>query len=230
MKANKCIVVGTTSDNFAEWIVREIKERCRYQVVTVNTEWDLKSTMRKHRPYLVFIDSCAWQTATANMLDKLTLQYAETLFAVFSFESITLKEAGELVNCGARGMINIRFDNDAVTTGIKTLLGGNDYIPSIVRRAARSYERERDNLDDLTSREKEVYRLLLKGMPIGELSEKLAVSFHTAKNHRHHIYQKLGIKNISALMQYARSRGDLDPKDVITKHGRKKNREQRVFV
>jgi DNA-binding CsgD family transcriptional regulator/tetratricopeptide (TPR) repeat protein len=47
----------------------------------------------------------------------------------------------------------------------------------------------------LTAREAEIVRLVLEGKDGKAISEKLFISGHTVKNHIHHIYQKLGVKN-----------------------------------
>src|SRR5512135_372096 len=53
----------------------------------------------------------------------------------------------------------------------------------------------------ITAREGEVVRLLLEGKNNKEITEELFISDHTVKNHIHHIYQKLGIKNRVQLIQ-----------------------------
>ncbi|MEN6559382.1 MAG: tetratricopeptide repeat protein [Acidobacteriota bacterium] len=47
----------------------------------------------------------------------------------------------------------------------------------------------------LTARESEIARLLLGGKDSKRISEELFISEHTVKNHIHHIYRKLGIRN-----------------------------------
>jgi DNA-binding CsgD family transcriptional regulator/tetratricopeptide (TPR) repeat protein len=47
----------------------------------------------------------------------------------------------------------------------------------------------------LTAREGEIVRLLLEGKDSKRITEELFISDHTVKNHIHHVYQKLGIKN-----------------------------------
>jgi len=47
----------------------------------------------------------------------------------------------------------------------------------------------------ITAREGEIVRLLLEGNDSKRISGKLFISDHTVKNHIHHIYQKLGVRN-----------------------------------
>jgi DNA-binding CsgD family transcriptional regulator/tetratricopeptide (TPR) repeat protein/TolB-like protein len=57
----------------------------------------------------------------------------------------------------------------------------------------------------ITVREGEIIRLLLEGKGNKEITEALFISDHTVKNHIHHIYQKLGIKNRVQLVQCYRA-------------------------
>ena len=47
----------------------------------------------------------------------------------------------------------------------------------------------------ITAREAEIVRLILEGKDSKRITEELFISDHTVKNHLHHVYRKLGIKN-----------------------------------
>lgn len=57
--------------------------------------------------------------------------------------------------------------------------------------------------DELTSREKEVLRLIALGHTNKTIAEKLFISSHTVISHRKNITEKLGIKSIPGLTVYA---------------------------
>jgi len=48
---------------------------------------------------------------------------------------------------------------------------------------------------DVSKREQEIIRLLLKGKSNNDIRKELFISLHTVKNHIYNIYQKLGVKN-----------------------------------
>lgn len=49
--------------------------------------------------------------------------------------------------------------------------------------------------EDFTSREREIMGLLLEGATNAEISRRLYLSLSTVKNHIHHVYTKLGVRN-----------------------------------
>ena len=55
---------------------------------------------------------------------------------------------------------------------------------------------------ELTKKEKEIAYLIYKGLSAKDIAAKLGVSSKTVDVHRHHIYQKLGIKKLSRLIWY----------------------------
>ena len=56
---------------------------------------------------------------------------------------------------------------------------------------------------DLTKREKEILRLIVRELDSKEIAEKLSISFHTVQSHRRNIFEKLQAKSIIALVNYA---------------------------
>lgn len=62
---------------------------------------------------------------------------------------------------------------------------------------------EKNENDELTTREKEVLRLIALGHTNKTIADKLFISTHTVISHRKNITEKLGIKSIPGLTVYA---------------------------
>ena len=56
---------------------------------------------------------------------------------------------------------------------------------------------------ELTTREKDVLTLLVKGLLNKEIADKLNISIHTVITHRKNIVRKTGIKTVAGLTIYA---------------------------
>ncbi|WP_337085685.1 response regulator transcription factor [Elizabethkingia anophelis] len=59
----------------------------------------------------------------------------------------------------------------------------------------------------LTSREKEVLKLLSDGLTATQIADKLFLSKFTVENHRKNIFQKMGVNNVAALIAEAAKNG-----------------------
>ncbi|MCB1613533.1 MAG: response regulator transcription factor [Xanthomonadales bacterium] len=64
-----------------------------------------------------------------------------------------------------------------------------------------------DPYRDLTSREREVFHLLVEGLTTKEIARQLDISTKTAENHRFRAIEKLGVRNTAELIRYAVKHG-----------------------
>lgn len=67
----------------------------------------------------------------------------------------------------------------------------------------------------LTSRQRQVLALLVKGSTTQQIADMLGLSFHTVTTHTRKIYRKLGIKNRSSLVVTALTEGLLEEPEPI---------------
>ena len=79
-------------------------------------------------------------------------------------------------------------------------------LRTILHQADQSYTQTKTN-KELSAREKEVLRLIVKGMINKDIADKLYISLHTVLTHRKNITFKLGIKTIPGLTFYAIANG-----------------------
>ena len=79
-----------------------------------------------------------------------------------------------------------------------------EHVPAL-ERAEKVDEEEQLGL---SPREKEIFALLLKNMPLKTIALELGISFHTVNTHYRSIYRKLGITNKGDLfMKYGKNAG-----------------------
>lgn len=115
---------------------------------------------------------------------------------------------------GARGYILKDGAFEQLTMAIKLIMKDKKFIsPAIADLIAEQYVRSMDqegdepSLEILTSREKEILRLIALGDANKNIAAKLKISIRTVETHRSHLIQKLGLKTPASLVKYAIAKG-----------------------
>lgn len=109
---------------------------------------------------------------------------------------------------GALGYILKDADASALVEAVRSVYGGQTYIqPIMARELVNEYKRIKSGADDpknqLTDREKEVLKLLSKGMLNKEIASVLFISEKTVKNHISSIFRKLNVQDRTQAAVYA---------------------------
>jgi DNA-binding CsgD family transcriptional regulator len=68
----------------------------------------------------------------------------------------------------------------------------------------------KDHFGNLSEREKEILKLVVKGKTAQEMADELFLSIHTIYTHRKNILKKLSCKNATELLNYAMSKGFME--------------------
>jgi DNA-binding CsgD family transcriptional regulator len=84
----------------------------------------------------------------------------------------------------------------------------------VIRKAGTKTRPNQNENGELTTREKEVIKLIALGFANKEIADKLFISIHTVISHRKNITEKLGIKSISGLTVYAIMNNLLDLENI----------------
>jgi len=70
---------------------------------------------------------------------------------------------------------------------------------------------EKEALDGLTKREREVLTLIAEGLTNQRMAQKLFISIKTVQTHRAHIMEKLNLHDRTELVRYAIRKGLIKP-------------------
>jgi DNA-binding NarL/FixJ family response regulator len=117
----------------------------------------------------------------------------------------------EALQAGASGFfLKSQPVTDAVTA-IRTMMKGETYVPPrlavVVGEQRNRMERNRKSTDKtfdlLSAREKEVFRLLIRGRSNSQVARELCISVKTVESHREHILKKLGLHSVVELVRFA---------------------------
>jgi DNA-binding NarL/FixJ family response regulator len=120
----------------------------------------------------------------------------------------------ETFRSGADGYILKDCTHAELLTAIKSILSGTPYIsPGISGKILEGYLMGRKSVDvssswdALTSRERQVLKLIGEGYKHKEIAEMLHISVKTVDKHRANIIEKLDLHSASTLTAYAIEKG-----------------------
>jgi DNA-binding NarL/FixJ family response regulator len=105
------------------------------------------------------------------------------------------------LRAGASAFLLKDAPEDQLVAAIRVVAdGGSLFAPTVTRRLIERFAESgpplaTSELDELTDRELDVFRLLARGLSNADIAAELVVSEHTAKTHVASVLQKLGLRN-----------------------------------
>jgi DNA-binding NarL/FixJ family response regulator len=107
----------------------------------------------------------------------------------------------EALRAGASGFVLKDDPPENLIAAIRTVAAGDALLsPSVTNQVISQFARlpqpsPPKELEDLTSREMEVFRLIARGLSNVEIGEQLFISDTTVKTHVTHVFQKLNLRD-----------------------------------
>jgi DNA-binding NarL/FixJ family response regulator len=107
----------------------------------------------------------------------------------------------EALNAGASGFVLKDDPPEQLIAAIRTVAGGDALLsPAVTKRVIKEFARTPrrtppKEFDELTTREREVFRLIANGLSNAEIAGALFISETTVKTHVTRVLQKLGLRD-----------------------------------
>jgi len=112
-----------------------------------------------------------------------------------------------VLQAGAAGYLVKTEAADELTSAIRTLASGGQYIsPSVAAELSKDSEAI-SRIENLSKRELEIFLLLASGLPAVTIGNKTNLSPKTVHAHRANILRKLNLNNNSDLVRFALASG-----------------------
>jgi len=114
------------------------------------------------------------------------------------------------VKAGVTGYVSKRALGVELVSAIHAVRGGESFLyPSAATAIIADYRRqaEVEPYDHLTSREREILKLIADGHTSREIADRLFISLKTVLGHRTKVMEKLDIHNRTELIKYALRKG-----------------------
>jgi DNA-binding NarL/FixJ family response regulator len=123
----------------------------------------------------------------------------------------------EALRAGASGFVLKDDPAEQLIAAVRTVAAGDSLLsPSVTKRVIKQFVRiprpdPPKELEELTARELEIFRLIADGLSNGEIAQELYISETTVKTHITHILQKLNLRDRVQAVVLAYQTGLFDP-------------------
>ena len=128
----------------------------------------------------------------------------------------------EALRAGASGFVLKDDPPEQLLAAIRTVAGGNALLsPAITKRVINQFTRiprpaPPRELEDLTERELDVFRLVARGLSNAEIGQELYISETTVKTHITHLLQKLNLRDRVQAVVLAYETGVFDTEPAVS--------------
>ena len=132
----------------------------------------------------------------------------------------------EALRAGASGFVLKDDPPEQLLEAVRTVASGEALLsPAITKRVIREFTRMArpsppKELDDLSTREREVLRLIALGLSNAQIGQELFISETTVKTHVTHILSKLGLRDRVQVVVLAYQTGIVDADGLLAGGGR----------
>lgn len=207
IKINKRnIIIADDQNLFAEGIKKLLEQKGDIEVVEiVETGKQVFDAITKFHPDALLLDLNMPDKNGFEVLEEIREPFPDLIIAVLStYESPAfIKKAKKL-------QVNAYLSKDAAIEELRQVIfhdyDSDFFLGSKLQKKADKRKLTFDNFTDIveiTDREREVLRLIAKGLTSETISEKLFISHSTVKTHRKNLFRKLKVNNVSELMKIA---------------------------
>jgi DNA-binding NarL/FixJ family response regulator len=110
------------------------------------------------------------------------------------------------IHAGAAGYLTKESDSDVLIAAIRRIAGGGVHVSENVTRLMVQGIRpsaEPQPHTRLSDREYQVFNMLVAGLGLTEIGERLSLSVKTISTHKAHILEKMQLANTAELIRYA---------------------------
>lgn len=207
------IIIADDHQMFMDGIKLLLKARKDIEIVAeANNGAQVLEALKTNVAHLILMDvnmpEMNGEEAT-KQVKKLFPQTKILMLTMFSTRDYIEK----LLRAGADGYILKNTGKEELSAAIDTVMAGNPfYSKEVTERIMEGLQKKKTTetnplFIELTQREKDVLKLIVKELTSHEIADQLCISFHTVETHRKNLISKLQVKNIAGLVKFALQNG-----------------------
>lgn len=190
-------------------------------LLSTSAEWELEEagtsqeilTRAEQQDYaLIFLDISLPGRSGLEVLHDILRAKPQTVVLMLSMYSDE-QYAAQALKAGAAGYISKDSETEKLLEAIQIVLRGEAYFrANVLKNLGAQYESGKTGAphEQLSTRELEVLRMLIRGERLVKIAERLAISKSAVSTYRLRLLEKMNMKSNSDLVQYAVKAGLLD--------------------
>jgi len=109
------------------------------------------------------------------------------------------------ITAGSSGYLTKDNISEELIKAVDQILSGRKYLNlEVAEILASSYENKtKSNAhENLSDREYQIFKMLIDGLKMNDIAEKLSISINTVRSHKVHIQKKMNIQSDAELIKY----------------------------
>lgn len=141
----------------------------------------------------------------ANLIERIRRHYPDLLILILSAHD-EIKVVSRAVQAGASGYICKDCSPKTLLEAIHKVVATGKYLSPLMAEElayTSAIPQVNNSLALLSSREQEIFRLLVEGLSNDDISRQLFISDRTVSAHKINLLNKLGLKNVVELVHYS---------------------------
>lgn len=194
------IIIADDHRLVAEGIARLIDESGKAKVIAIAKDLsETASLLEARKVDILLLDVAMPDGDGIDAISHLTslCQKLRVIVLTSYAEPAVIRRA---MDSGARGYILKSTDPGELIDGITVVADGDTFIS---REAQQLLIGNGEQASELTAREREILRLVVEGLSMKEIADRLCLGFETVHSYTKYIRQKLGCNNIASLVRTA---------------------------
>jgi two-component system, NarL family, response regulator NreC len=165
------------------------------------------------KPDLVLSDLSMPKTNGTEAIQRIKSRYPDIKILVLTVHK-TEEHVHAALKAGADGYVLKDDTSNELIVAISNILSGKTYLsPSICNEVVMRYlagpskEKITSSIDQLTTREREVMKLIAEGYKNKDVAQYLSISLKTVEKHRSNLMKKLDLHSASSITSFAIKNG-----------------------
>jgi DNA-binding NarL/FixJ family response regulator len=167
----------------------------------------LLDAARRLRPDVIITDLAMPRLSGLEVLSRLKRERLESKVILLTMHH-DAEVAADAIRAGASGFLLKESAGDELIAAVRHVLDGRVYITPAVTKdvMTRMAGSSKPTEPQLTPRQRDILRLIVKGQRMKEIAANLGLSTRTVEGHKYEMMETLGVTSTAELVRYALDR------------------------